>query len=168
MKNISCSSIDYLQGKLLVIFNPSMEALKKAHYYEHYSNEDIARYLGYSLIYHNTSLSQEDVVKKYYDKDSVERAFKQVKGVPGLRPVRVWLRSHIEGHVKMCYLAYAVLSYLGYIMEKNNISGSDALDMIRTGYRVYLEDGKSGFRWEKLVTESAMQKKIMDVVIKKT
>ncbi len=55
------------------------------------------------------------------------------------------------------------MSDIGFIMEKNNISGSDALDMIRTGYRVYLKDGKSGFKWEKLVTESAMQKKIMDV-----
>ncbi|MEM4083949.1 MAG: hypothetical protein QW752_02750 [Thermoplasmata archaeon] len=40
-------------------------------------------------------------MKKYYDKDSVERAFKQMKGVLDLRPVRVWLKSHIEGHVKI-------------------------------------------------------------------
>ena len=75
-----------------------MESLKKDHYYEHSSNEDIAKYLGYSLIFHNTYLGVEDVVRKYYDKYSVEKAFKQMKGVLDLRPVRVWLKSHIEGH----------------------------------------------------------------------
>jgi transposase len=165
---VYCSSIDYLSGKLIIVLNPSMESLKKAHYYEHSSDESIARYLGYSLIYHNTSLSVEEVIKKYFDKDSVERAFKQMKGVLDLRPVRVWLKSHIEGHVKICYLAYAILSYLGYVMEKIDISGSEAIDLMKPGYRVYLEDSKSGFRWEKIVTQSAIQSKIMDVVIKKT
>lgn len=165
---VYCRSIEYLSGKIIIVFNPAMESLKRAHYYEQSSNEDIARYLGYSLIYHNTDLSERDVVKKYYDKDSVERAFKQMKGVLDLRPVRVWIRSHIEGHVKVCYLAYAILSYLGYIVEDMDVSASDALDVLRNGYRVYLEDGKSGFRWEKIVVQSAMQKRIMDVVFKKT
>jgi hypothetical protein len=49
-----------------------------------------------------------------------------------------------------------------------DVSASDALDVLRNGYRVYLEDGKSGFRWEKIVVQSAMQKRIMDVVFKKT
>ena len=165
---VYCSSMDYLNGKIIVVFNPSMEAIKKAHYYEHSSDESIAGYLGYSLIYHNTSMTEGEIVKKYYDKDSVERAFKQMKGVLDLRPVRVWLRTHIEGHVKICYLSYAILSYLGYIMEKINISGPEALDALRSGYRVYLEDNSTGFKWEKMVTESAIQRKIMDVVIKKT
>ena len=40
--------------------------------------------------------------------------------------------------------------------------------MMRSGYRVYLEYSSIGFNWEKMVTESAIQRKIMDVVIKKT
>ena len=165
---IYCNSMEYHGGRIIVVFNPSMESVKKAHYYEHSSDEGIAKYLGYSVIYHNTSLTDAEVVRKYYDKDSVERAFKQMKGVLDLRPVRVWLTSHIEGHVKICYLSYAILSYLGYIMEKVDHSGSEAIDLLRPGYRVYLEDSKSGFRWEKMVTQSAIQKKIMDVVIKMT
>ena len=76
--------------------------------------------------------------------------------------------SHIEGHVKICYLSYAILSYLRYIMKKSDLSGPESLDMMRSGYRVYLEDSSSGFKWEKMVTESAIQRKIMDVVINKT
>ena len=63
---VYCSSIDYLSGKLIIVFNPSMESLKKAHYYEHSSDENTARYLGYSLIYHNTSLAEEEVIKKIF------------------------------------------------------------------------------------------------------
>ncbi|MEM3860027.1 MAG: hypothetical protein QXV17_08335 [Candidatus Micrarchaeaceae archaeon] len=58
-----CQCVDYLQRKLIVVFNPSMESIKKAHYREHSSNESIAKYLGYSFIYHNTPLSQGEVVK---------------------------------------------------------------------------------------------------------
>ncbi|MEM0134736.1 MAG: hypothetical protein QXU18_05830 [Thermoplasmatales archaeon] len=153
---VYCQSIEYLQRKLIVVFNPSMESNRKKHYYEHSSNESIAKYLGYSPPYHNTSLSEGKVVKKYYDNDSLGRAFKRMKSVLNLRPVRVWLKPHIEKHVKIYYLAYAIFSYLGYIMEMTNISGSEALDMLRSGYRVYLEDSRSGFKWEKMVTQSAM------------
>ena len=107
-------------------------------------------------------------MRKYYDKDSVERAFKQMKSILDLRPVRVWLKSHIEGHVKICYLAYSILSYLSYILEKKEISGSEAIDTMRTGYRVYLEDLKSQFKCGSIVALSAVQKEIMDIVIKKT
>ncbi len=80
----------------------------------------------------------------------------------------MWLKSHIEGHVRVCYLAYAILSYLNYILESKEISGSEALDILRTGYRVYLEDAKTGFKWESMVSLSAIQKEIMNVVIKNT
>ncbi len=165
---VYCTTVEYLSGKLIVVFNPTLETVKKDHYYEHSSDERIAKYLGYSLIFHNCTLTTTEVVQKYYDKDSVERAFKQLKGVLDLRPVRVWLKSHVEGHMRICYLAYAILSYLGYIMEKENLSASESIDLLRTGYRVYLEDAKSGFKWDNIVVQSAMQKKIMDVVIKKT
>ena len=165
---VYCTDTTFLSGRLIVVYNPSLESLKNDHYYEHSSNEDIAKYLGYSLIFHNTDLGMDEVVRKYYDKDSVERAFKQIKGVLDLRPARVWLKSHIEGHVKICYLAYSILSYLSYILEKKGISGSEALDSLRTGYRVYLEDQKNGFKWESIVALSAVQREIMDVVIKKT
>ena len=77
MKNthVYAESMDFLSGKLIVVYNPYLEAIRREHYYEHSSDEGIASLLGYSLIFHNTSLSREEVVKKYYSKDSVERAF---------------------------------------------------------------------------------------------
>ena len=70
--------------------------------------------------------------------------------------------------MKICYLAYSIFSYLSYILEKKEISGPEAIDTMRTGYRVYLEDQKTQFKWESMVALSAVQKEIMDVVIKKT
>ena len=142
---VFCREVEYSPGKMIVVFNPEFEALKRVHYYEHSRDEEVARYLGYSLIFHNTDLSTKDVVYKYFDKDTVERAFKQLKGVLDLRPVRVWLKSHIESHIKICYLAYAILAYLDYILIRKEISGGEALDRLRTGYRVFLRDNRTGF-----------------------
>jgi len=77
------------------------------------------------------------MVKKYYDKDTVKRAFKMIKGILDFRPVRMWLRSHIYSHVKICYFSF--------ILGKKGISRPEALDILKTGYRVYLKDEKSGF-----------------------
>jgi hypothetical protein len=45
---VYCTDVVFLSGRLIVVYNPAMESLKKYHYYEHSSNEDIAKYLGYS------------------------------------------------------------------------------------------------------------------------
>lgn len=68
-----------------------------------------------------------------------------MKGAPDRRHVRVWLKSHTEYHIKMYYPAYTVLAHLVYILIEIDISGSDALSILRTGYWVYLEDRKSDF-----------------------
>ena len=165
---VFCREVEYLGGKMIVVFNPEFESMKRIHYYEHSRNEDIARYLGYSLIFHNTDLSMKDVVRKYFDKDTVERAFKQLKGVLDLRPVRVWLKSHIESHIKICYLAYAILAYMDYILTGKELSGGEALNRLRTGYRVFLKDDRTGFQWNSLIDLKKEQREIMDVVIKNT
>ena len=41
--------------------------------------------------------------QKLLYKDMVERAFKHIKGILNLRPIRVWLNNHIEGHI-ICWL----------------------------------------------------------------
>jgi transposase len=74
------------------------------------------------------------MVKKYYDKDTVKRAFKMIKGIFDIRPVRMWLRSHIYPHVKICYISFAILTYLSFILEKKGISVPKAFDILNTGY----------------------------------
>jgi len=151
--------LDYLDGKLIVVYNPELEYVKKEINFEKEleSNFDI----GYSLIYHNTKYSSAEVVKRYYDKEMVERAFKQLKGVLSLRPIRVWLSNHVTGHIKICYLAYAILSLMNYKLKKLDISAVDALESLKYGYKVTLKDSTSNHEWSIHVPLEPKQKKIL-------
>lgn len=160
-------SFRYRNGKLLVIYNPSLEALKRGRYYDLNKKEGVARYLGYSLIYHNTNMEDSEVIRTYFNKDVIERAFRQMKGILSLRPVRVWMQSHIRSHVKICYLSYAILALLSYRIRKLDVSAGEALDKLKSGYNVYLHDERSDFSWDTTVTLSKMQDMIMNVVYKK-
>jgi len=81
------------------------------------------------FIYHNTELSSKEVVRKYYEKDIIERAFKKLKGILSLRPIRVCRKEHIEGHLRVCYLSYAVLFLLKYYLNKKKF-GFSALELL--------------------------------------
>jgi len=152
-------TFDYMKGKLIVVYNPSLEVMKKSLNF----NKDLDSELdiGYSLIYHNTKHSSEEVVRNYFDKEIVERAFKHIKGVLNLRPIRVWLNNHIEGHIKICYLAYAILSLMNFKLKKLKISAIDALNSLKHGYKINLKDNSSGFEWSVNVFLEPKQKKIL-------
>lgn len=106
------------------------------------------------------------MVKKYYSKDTVERAFKRMKGILSLRLVRVWLLSHVYAHIKICYLAYAILTMLQFKIAKTGISGPDALDILGRGYRIQLKDQESGLEWSAEVELSKKQEEIRNLVYK--
>jgi len=150
---------DYLNGKLIVVYNPELEVVKKELNFE--KEIEVNLDIGYSLIYHNTKYASEEVVKKYYDKEMVERAFKQLKGVLSLRPIRVWLSNHVTGHIKICYLAYAILSLMNYKLKKINISAVEALESLRYGYKVTLKDSTSNHEWSVHVPLEPKQKEIL-------
>ncbi len=52
-------SMDFMHGKLIAVFNPQLKEIRREHYYEHSSNEE--------------------VVIEYYAKNTAERAFKHMK-----------------------------------------------------------------------------------------
>ena len=152
-------TFDYLNGKLIAVYNPSIELIKKNQNFE--KGFDSSKDLGFSLIFHNTNYSPEEVVKKYYEKEIIERAFKQMKGILNLRPIRVWLTNHIEGHIKICYLAYAILSLMNYKLKKLKVSAIDALDSLKYGYKVKLFDKTNNFEWDLIVPLKPKQKDIL-------
>lgn len=162
LKNTSVfiQSFDYFKGKLIAVYNPSLEVIKNELNFEK-GNQQRNSYVGYSLIYHNTKYPDEEIVKKYYDKEIVERAFKQLKGILNLRPIRVWLKEHIQGHIKICYLAYAILSFINYKLRKMDITAIDALNSLRYGYKVNLYADKDNFEWSLFVPLEPKQKKML-------
>jgi transposase len=164
---VFATSFSYEKGKLIVVYNPALEIIKKEQRFEKGVETDDP-HLGFSLIYHNTKYDVAEVVKQYYDKEIVERAFKQLKGVLSLRPIRVWLKNHVEGHVNICYLAYAILAYMNYKLKKTNTTATDALRSLKHGYRVTLKTTKE--EWSIHVPLEPHQKqllKALGVVYKK-
>ena len=104
---------------------------------------------GYTCLFSTSRLSKEEMIRYYFDKDLVEKAFRSLKGVTRLRPVRHWLYNRVTAHVFICYLAYLLLALLQYRLAKLDITAEDALVELDTMYKVYLRDerknGSSGF-----------------------
>jgi transposase len=151
----------YLQGRLIVLYNPKLEVLKRDKMIAEGAGQREIKYVGYSLIYHNTKLDTATVVRKYYDKDIVERSFKSLKGEVQLHPVRLWLPQRIQAHVKLCYLSLCLLALIGYKCRKLNLSAAKVLDELQYIYKVHLEHAKTKKKWDKVVTLTNQQKQIL-------
>ena len=161
--------MEFMEGKIIIVYTPFIESLKGEYYSEY---KDIESLLGYSLIYHNTNLPDDEAVKKYYNKDTVERAFRRMKVVISLRPVRVWLLSYAYAHIKICYLSYTILSILSilsmleYRIRSTGISVTEALNILSTGYNVYLKDIESNIEWSENIELSKKEEVIRNMVYK--
>lgn len=157
-------SFEYLGGKLIAIYNPTLEVLKRDKALaeaKEGSEADTLKYAGFSLVFHNTSYEDQEVIKKYFEKDIVERAFKSLKGPLSLHPIRVWVRQHVEAHVKICYLAMAILALLDYRSRQIKISGLEALKMLQHTYKVNLRHEGTKKEWDKLVTMTGKEKELI-------
>lgn len=155
------TTFPYEEGTLIIVYNPALEVLKKEKIFET-GEHIIDQYIGYSAIYHNTSYDAVDVVKKYYDKEIVERAFKQLKGILALRPIRVWLKNHVEGHINICYLAYAILAYMNYKLQKTNTTATEALNSLKHGYKITLGVAKE--EWSLHVPLEPKQNRLLKAI----
>ena len=118
----------------------------------------------YSCIFSTRGLSKEDIVRLYFDKDLIEKAFRTLKGVPRLQPVRHWLYKRVIAHVFVCYLAYLLLSLLKYNLRKISVSPEEALSELSTMYKVYLKDAKKQFRISRFVTLTKRQEDILKCI----
>lgn len=158
---VYATSIDFLSGTLVAVFNPEAEVAQREEFLEKKKGILQEQFFGYSLIYHNTKHTIDQVVHRYFEKDVVERSFRQLKGPLSLRPIRVWLAEHVSAHIKICYLAYALLAFFGFKLKKLNLSAPDAIDKLKSAYSVTLVDKKSSFSWSQTVTLSKIQDKII-------
>ena len=158
---VYAQSFAYLKGKLIVMYNPKLEALKRDKMLLDGANQKDVKYVGYSLIYHNTKEATATVVKKYFEKDVVERSFKSLKGEVQLHPIRLWLPDRVQAHVKLCYLSLCLLSLIAYKCRKLNLSAIQVLDELQYVYQVQLVHSKTKKQWNKTVTLTNQQKQIL-------
>jgi transposase len=119
---------------------------------------------GYSCIFTSARLSNEEMVRMYFDKDLVEKAFQALKGIIKLQPVRHWLYNRVVAHVCICYLSYLLLSLLNHRLKRIDLSALEALRELDSLYKVYLRDSKKGFQLSRLVALSKKQEKILRTI----
>lgn len=128
---------------------------------------EVEEFDGYSIIFTTEKFTKEKIIKMYFDKDLVEKAFQSLKGVIGLRPIRHWLYNRVISHVFICYLSYLLLSILKLRLNKIDVTPIKALKELDTLYKVYMRDSKKNFEFEKLVALTKNQEKILRAVSRK-
>jgi transposase len=122
---------------------------------------------GYSCIFSTQKLSKQSIVHTYFDKDVIEKAFRSIKGVVGLQPVRHWLARRVIGHVFICYLSYLLLSLLKYRLRSISLTPQQALRDLDSLYKVYLRDEQNAFRIARVVRFTKHQENILRAIDKK-
>lgn len=122
---------------------------------------------GYCCLFSTRELSKEEMIRLYFDKDIVEKAFRCLKGVTQLRPIRHWLYNRVIAHVMICYLSYVLLIALKQYLQKLNISSEKALQHLDSMYKVYMKDTKKKFKMSRIVTLTKIQKDILRAIDKR-
>lgn len=122
---------------------------------------------GFTCLFATSRLSPQEMIRFYFDKDLVEKAFRTLKGITRLRPVRHWLYNRVTAHVFVCYLAYLLLALLQYRLAKLELTAEEALTELETMYKVYLRDTRKGFQLARVVTMTKKQEAILKAVDRK-
>lgn len=128
--------------------------------------QEAQQYDGYSVIFSTKNVPVEEIVKPYFEKDKVEKAFRSLKSILGLKPIRHWLEERVKSHIFICYLSYLLISLLETKLRKTDISAITAIDKLATAYKVSLRNKKNKNEFEKIVTLSKEQEMIIKAVDK--
>jgi transposase len=121
---------------------------------------------GYSCIFTTRPLPPGKMLSLYFDKDLIEKAFRSLKGITQLRPIRHWLAERVQAHVLLCYLAYLLLSLLQHRLRQTDFTAESALLELNSMYKVYLRDAKNRFQLSRVVTLTKKQESILKAVDK--
>ncbi|MCS4541285.1 MAG: transposase [Euryarchaeota archaeon] len=123
---------------------------------------------GIYLILSTKEISKGEIVKAYFEKDKIEKAFRCLKSVVEVAPVRHRICSNVYAHIFICYLAYLLLSLFEYKLEKAGLSingrkltAKRALEELETVYKVEIEDPITKRSFSKIITLNKLQEKIL-------
>ena len=119
---------------------------------------------GYSCIFTTHKIQKDALVQCYFDKDLVEKAFRSLKGVIKLQPIRHWLSQRVIAHIFICYLAFLLLSLLRHHLKKIEITPEEALLELKSMYKVYLKDKNNALALSRVVTLTKKQEKILKII----
>ncbi len=195
-----------IDGRLIIILNPLKKiTLKENRFYElatlsksaKKNPENLKKYLnkngkinshalkrterleGLSALFVTGKISIKCAINSYYDKDLIEKAFKALKSVLAIRPIRHWLDGKIKGHLFICYLSLTLLTTFRCKMLKNGSSGlkcispERAIKELESVYIIEYSKVVNGSkkrtspetRYQKVVAMTKLQKSILSALV---
>ncbi|HII16845.1 TPA: hypothetical protein HA361_02940 [Candidatus Woesearchaeota archaeon] len=128
--------------------------------------QEAEKYDGISLLFSTKPLSPEEVTRKYFEKDVVEKAFQSLKGVVKIRPVRKWIAERVRAHVFICFLAYLLIAIMNHKLRKKHqpFNAVEALEELETLYRIHMQNTKTKNTFTKTVAFTRNQEEILNAV----
>ena len=130
---------------------------------------------GLSALFVTGKISIKDAIHSYFDKDLIEKSFRTLKTVLGIRPVRHYLDGKIEGHLFICYLSLVLLTTIRLLLDqkgRKSVSGMSAVNALKELESVYViqySNKKNGTKaqksYQKVVELSNIQRDIFQAII---
>jgi transposase len=104
-----------------------------------------------------------EIVDAYFGKDKIERAFRCVKDVIKIQPLRCWLSNRVKVHVFICFLAYLLIRAMEYKLQRAGMKitaerAIQELGKIRQGVII---DPTTQYQTIKVARLSKIQKQII-------
>lgn len=117
---------------------------------------------GFSCLFcTNKTLPKHEILRLYYEKDLVEKAFRTLKGVTNLQPIRHWLYNRVVAHVFICYISYLILSLMKFKLKNISVSPIAAIESLQNLFSIYIKDNKNNLIITKCVAPTKLQIDIM-------
>lgn len=79
--------------------------------------QSAAQFDGFLAISTNTTIKSTEVLEQYKQLYQIEHSFRTLKSHLEIRPMFHWTDSRIEGHICMCYIAFAMQNW---VLQKVN------------------------------------------------
>lgn len=119
---------------------------------------------GVSAIFCTKNLKQNEIIKAYFEKDKIEKAFRILKGLLEMDKIRFWLTDKVKAHIFICYLSYLLLSLADYKLRKINVGSINALELLEPMYKVFITDPQTKNIFTKTVTLTKKQEQILKAI----
>ncbi len=72
--------------------------------------------------------------------------------------------GHVKAHVKICYLAYALLSHIQYQEKLAQLSAPAAIEKLQSAYNVALESKQENLKWSKTIMLKQEQDRMLRLI----
>jgi transposase len=127
--------------------------------------KDDAKWDGLKGYLTNTNLSKEEVIQKYGELWTIEKAFRISKSDLQIRPIYHYLKRRIEAHICISFVACKIYKELERQLKKLNspLSPEKVIDILKTIYQVSFQTPYSYNIHTKLILKTQEQINLIEI-----